>query len=125
MFAAVNCTDAERVEIELLADCLTSKVTLDEPEIIITHPHITTDNDCTNDQLHCGMQADCEHCYDEGDKIDDGDSIPNASQGPGVATEFNSFAQGTSAADGYKVNDADDAYADEEKPASQSDDGST
>ena len=53
------------------------------------------------------------------------DVIPSASQRRWPTTELKRLDLGTGHVDGYKGNDGDDGYADEEDKASQADDGST
>jgi len=62
---------------------------------------------------------------DEGDKSDERDAIPTASQRRRPVTELERFDLGISDVDGYEGNDGDDADADEEEEASLADDVST
>jgi hypothetical protein len=120
--AVVISLEAARVDNAILLDYLTSKVALEEPEIGSTDPHIPIDNNCTDDELHFGMQGGSEDFEDEGDESD---AIPTASRRRRAVTELERFDLGTSDVDGFEGEYGDDADADEEEEASQADDGST
>jgi len=126
--AKVISTEAVCVDNAILLDYLTSEVALEEPEIGSTDAYIPIDNICTDDELHFGMPGGCEDYDEEGDDIEERDTIPTASQWRWATTEHARFDLGTSDVDGYvgKVGDGgNDADADEEEVASEADDGLT
>jgi len=113
--AVVISVEAARVDNAILLDYLTSQVALEEPEIGITDPNIPIDNNCTDDELHCGMRGGSRDFEDEGDESD---ANPRASRRRRATTELETFDLGTSDVDGYEGEDGDDAHADEEEEAS-------
>ena len=119
--AVVISVEAARVDNAILLDYLTSEVALEEPEIGSTDPNIPIDNNCMDDELHCGMPWGSGDFEDEGDESD---AIPTASRRR-LATKLERFYLGTSDVEGYEGEDGDDADADEEAEGSQADDGST
>jgi len=131
MQQAENTTPAVVISVEagcvgnaILLVYLTSEVVLEEPEIRSTDPNIPMDNNWTDDKLHFGMTGGSGDYEDEGDESDEHNAIPTTSWREQPATELKRFALGTSYDDGYEGKDGDNADADEEKEASQSDDGS-
>ena len=100
---------------------------LGEPEIGSTDPNILIDNNCTDDKLHFGMPGGSGDYENDGDKSNEHNAIPTASQQRQPATELKRFDLGTSDVDRYEGEDGHDADvdADEEEEVSQADDGST
>ena len=123
--AAVISTEAARVDNAILLDDLTSEVALEESEIGSTDRHIPIDNNCTDDDLHFRMPGGREASDDEGDEIDESDSIVTASRRRMAATELEMVDLGTCDFDGYEGDDGNDADADEEEEASQPDEALT
>ena len=125
--AMVISTDAASVDNAILLAYLTSEVEFEEPEISSTDPNIPIDNNCTDDELHFGIRGGSGDFEDEGDKSDERDAIPPASQRRRPATELERFDLGTSDVNRYEGEDGNDADADEdvEEEALQADDGST
>jgi len=125
MPAMVISMEAARVDNAKLADCLTSEVALEEPEIGSIDPNIPINNNLTDDELHIRMPVGSAEYEDEGAECDERDAIPISSQRRGPMTELKRFDLETSDVDGYQGEDSDDADADadEEKEASQADDG--
>ena len=111
----------------ILLDYLTSEVALEEPEIGSTDPDIPIDNKCTDDELRFGMPGGSGDYEDEGDETYEDDAIRTASRRRRPATELEWKDLVASDVDGYEGEDCDDAEADadEEKDASQANDGST
>jgi hypothetical protein len=127
MPAVVISTEAASIDNSIHLDYLTFKVPLEEPEIGSTDPNIPIDNNCTDDELHCGMPGGSGDCEDECDESDEHDAIHATSRPRPPATELKRFDLGTTDVDGYEgeVGDNADGDADEEEEASQADDGST
>jgi hypothetical protein len=75
--AVVISMEAARVDNAILLDYLTSEMALEEPEIRSTDSKIAKDNNCTDNELHFGMQGGSGDFADEGDESD---AIPNASR---------------------------------------------
>jgi len=122
MPAVVISVEAAHVDNTILLDYLTSEVALEEAEIGSTDSNIPIDNNCMDDEQHCGMPGGSGDFEDE---RDESDAIPTASRQQQAATELERFDLGTSDVDGYEGEDGDDADADEEGEASQAEDGST
>jgi hypothetical protein len=116
----VISVEVVHVDNSIFIDYLTSEVALEEPEIRSTEPNIPIDNNCTDEELHFGMPGDRGDFEDEGDESD---AIPTASQRRRASTELERFVLGTSDVDRYEGEDGDDADVDEEKEASQANDG--
>ena len=76
--AEVICTATARTDNAILLHYVTSEMVLAEREIRGTDPNILIDNNCTYDELHCGMPGGCEDYDDDGDEIDESDAIPTA-----------------------------------------------
>jgi hypothetical protein len=120
--AVVISVEAARGDNAILLDYLISKVALDEPEIVSTDPNIRIDNNCTEDELHCGMPWGSRDFEDEDDESD---AILTSTRLRRAATELERFYLGTSDVDRYEGEAGDNADTDEEDEASQADDGST
>jgi len=131
--AVVISVEAARVGNAILLDYLAFEVALEEPEIGSTDPTILMDNNCTDDELHCGIPGGSGNYQDEGDESDKSDAIPTASQRQRPVTEPERFDLRTIDLDGYEGEDCDryegedgdDADGNEEEEASQADDEST
>jgi hypothetical protein len=121
MPTVVISVEAARIDNAILLDYLNSEVALEEPEIGNTDSNIRIDNNCTDDELHFRMPGGSRDFDDAGDESD---AIPTTSRQRRTATELERFDLGTSDVEGYEGEDGDDAYADEEKEASQAEDGS-
>jgi len=78
--AMVISVEAAHVDTAILLDYLTSEVAHEEPEIGSTDPNILIDNDCTDDELHSRMPRGSRDDDDEGDKSNERNAIPTASQ---------------------------------------------
>jgi len=124
MPAVVINMEAALVDNAILLDYSTSKVALEEPKIGSTDPNIATNNNCTDDKLHLEMPRGNGNNQDDGDKSNERDAIPTASQQQLAASELEWFELGTIEAEGYECEDGDDEDLDEEEEASQADDGS-
>jgi len=122
MPAVVISVEAARVDNAILLGYLISEVVLEDPEIGTTNSNIPIDNHCTDDELHFGMPG-CSGDFD--DQSDESDAIPTASRRRRASAGLERFDLGTIADDGYEGKDGDDADVDEEKEASQGEDGST
>jgi hypothetical protein len=122
--AVVISVKAARVDNAILLDYLASEVVLEEPEIGSTAPNIPIDNNCTDDELHFWMPGGRRDYEDVGDESDDRNAIPTGSRRRQPATELVRFDLETSDVNGTGGEDGDDADADEEKEASQANDGS-
>jgi len=127
MPAVVISREAASVDNAILLDYLTSKVPLEEPEIVSTDPNIPIDNNCTDDELQFGMPGGSGDYEDEGDESDEHNAIRTASRRRRPASVLKRFDLGTSDVYGFEGKDGDDADADadEEEEASQADNGST
>ena len=123
--AVVINVEAARDGNAILLDYLASEVALEQPEIGSTDPNIQIDNNCKDDELHFGIPGGSGDYEDEGNESDVRDGIPTASWRRRPATELERFDLRTSDVNGYEGKDGDNAYADEEKEASQANDGST
>jgi hypothetical protein len=86
--AAVISVEAARVDNAIILDYLTSEVALEEPEIGSTDRNIPIDNNCTDDELHFGMQWGSRDYEDEGDESDVRNTIPTASRRRRPVTEL-------------------------------------
>jgi hypothetical protein len=120
----VIIVEAARVHNDLL-DYLTSKVALEEAEIGSTDSIIPKDSNHKDDEPRFGMPGGSGDIEDEGDKKDERDAIPTASWRRWAPTGLATFELVTSVVNSFEAKDGDDADADEEKVASQADDGST
>jgi hypothetical protein len=76
--AVVISTEAGSVDNALLVDYLTAEVELEVPEIRSTDPIIPIDNNCMDDELHCGMPGGSGDYEDEGDESNEPNSIRTA-----------------------------------------------
>jgi hypothetical protein len=125
--AVVISTEAVIVNNAILLYNLTSEVALEEPEIRSTDPNMPINNNCTNEELHCGMPGGSGDYEDGGDESDKHYAIctPRRQRRPAAALER--FDLVTSDVDGYEGEDGDDVDgdADEEEDASLAHDGST
>jgi hypothetical protein len=122
--AVVISVEAARVHNDLL-DYLTSKVALEEAEIGSTDSIIPKDSNHKDDEPRFGMPGGSGDIEDEGDKKDERDAIPTASWRRWAPTGLATFELVTSVVNSFEAKDGDDEDADEEKVASQADDGST
>jgi hypothetical protein len=125
MPAVVISLDAARVDNGILPDYFTSEVALEEPEIGITDPNIPIDNNCTDDEVDCGIPGGSGDYEDEGDENEVRNNIHTCSLRQQPITELERFDVGTNDVHGYEGDDGDDAYMDEEQEVSQANDGST
>jgi len=117
--------EVARVDNCILLDYLTFEAMHEEPENGSTHRNIQIDNNSTEDVQHFPMPGGSGKYKDEGDKIDNRDSIPTTSRRQQAATELVTFNLGSSNVDGYADEDVDDVDGDGEEEASQANDGST
>jgi hypothetical protein len=83
----VIITEEASVDNAILTDYLTFEVALEEPQIKSTDPIIPMDNNCTDDQMHFGIERCSGESDDQDDKCDEGDAFPNANwpRCPGTA----------------------------------------
>jgi len=98
--AEVISVEAVRVDNAIPLDYLTSEVALEEPEIRSTDPNIPIDNNCTDDELHFGVQGGSGDYEDDGDESDEHDAIPTASRRRRPASELEMFNLRTGDVDG-------------------------
>jgi hypothetical protein len=119
--------EAASVDNSLLLDYLDSEVALNEYVIGSTNPNIPMENNCSEEELHCGMPGGSRDYNGEGDERDENNSICTASRRRWPVTELKMFDVRISDVNGYEGEDVDDADedADEKEEASQADDGST
>jgi hypothetical protein len=68
--AVVISVEAARVDNAILLDYSTFEVGLEEHEIRNTDPNIPIDNNCPDDELHCGIPGGSGYFEDKGDKSD-------------------------------------------------------
>jgi len=117
--------EAAGVDNVILLDNLTCEVALEEPEIGSTDRNLLIDENCMDDELHFGMPGSIGDYESEGDKCDNRDAIPTASQQRLATTELQRFHLGSSDVNMYDGQDANDADAGEKEESSQAGDGST
>jgi len=110
--AMVISMEAARVDNAILLHYLTSEVAPEKPEIGSTDANIPIDNNWTDNELHLGIPGGSGDYEVEGDKRDECDVIPTASQRQRPMTELKLFDLGTSDVDGYEGKNGDDADAD-------------
>jgi len=122
--AVVISVEAARVDNAILLDYLPSEEALEEPEIGSTDPHIPIDSNCTDGELQFRMPEGSRDYKDQGDERDVCNDIPTTNWRRRAETELQRFDLGPSDVEGYECEDGDDADADEEDEASQSNDGS-
>jgi len=122
--AMVISNTAAHIDNAIPLDTTTSKSMIEEPEIGLTDTNVPIDNNCTDDELYCGMPGCSGHSKHEGGKCNEGDDIPTSRRRWWTLTEIQRYDLGTSDVDGYGVNDGDIEDADEMEETSQADDGS-
>jgi hypothetical protein len=108
--AVVISVEAARVDNAILRDYSTFEVGLEEHEIRSNDPNIPIDNNCPDDELHCGIAVGSGYFEDKGDKSD---AILTASWRRWAAIELKRFDLGTSDVDRYEGEDGNDVDADE------------
>ena len=123
--ATVISVAAAHVDNTIRLEYFPSEVALEEPEISSSDPNIPIDNNFTDDKLHFGIPGGSGVYEDESDESTVCDAILTASRWRRHVTELERFDLGTSDVYGYEGKDGDDGHADEEKEASQADDGLT
>jgi hypothetical protein len=91
--------EAASVHNVILHEPLTSKMVLDEPEIIGTDPNIPIESNITNDGLHFEMPGGCCDYQSGGVQSNEGDAVPTSSWQRQGVTQFERVDLGTSCVD--------------------------
>jgi len=123
--AMMISVEAARVDHTIVLEYLTSKVALEEPEIGRTDTDILIYNNCTDDELHCGMPGCRRDLEQEGDESDEHYAIPTPRRWWQATTGLERFDLGTSDVVWYEGQNGNDPGVDQVEEALQADNGSS
>ena len=100
--AMVISVEAAHVHNPIHLDYFTSELALEEPEIRSTHSNIPRDINCTDHQLHFGMQRGTGDYADRGEESDEHHTTPTAARQQQAAIKFLTVVLRNSDVDRYE-----------------------